>query len=59
MKLYNVQDGDRPMWVLANSFGDALTRWKYHIAKENEMDFKDVDDPQGVHFVCDDDELLP
>lgn len=59
MKLFNVQDSDRPMWVIADSYGHAVERWKVLVAKENDMWLDDVEDPQGVHFVCDHDELLP
>ena len=60
-KLYHVQDHDRPMWVVAESYQDAVDRWKEKIAEENPEDCPtkdDVEDPQGVQFVCDDDELL-
>lgn len=58
MKLFQVQDSDHPRWVVANSYGDAVLCWKEHVAKENDMAPEDVEEPAGVHFVCDDPELI-
>jgi len=58
MKLFNIQDSDRPMWIIATDFGDAVYRWKQKIADENDMAIEQVDEPQGCQFVCDEDELL-
>lgn len=63
MPLYHVQDSDRPMWVIAPSFPEALDKWAKLIVKEN-PDMEDVglvlaqNPPRGVAHVCDDDELL-
>ena len=56
MPLYHVQDSDRPCWVVAASWNDALAQWRTLIAKEN--DDSDDADPQGIAYVCDNDELI-
>lgn len=58
MNLYHVQDNDRPMWVLAKDYGHAVTLWKRHVGEENDMSAIVVDEPQGVQFICDEDDLL-
>ncbi len=56
--LYHIQDNDRPMWVLASNYGEAVERWKQHIAPENECLPEDVEEPMGVSFVCDANDIL-
>lgn len=56
MKLFNVQDKERPMFVVAASFLDALARWTTLIQSENPGE--DIEPPQGVQFIADEDELL-
>lgn len=56
MNLYHVQDSDRPMWVIAATWGGAVEKWKAKIREENGGVCDD--EPQGVQFVCDEDELL-
>ena len=59
MPLFLVQDTDRPMWVFAGDYGHACVKWKKRMAVENEMDnWEDVEEPQGINFICDDDEVL-
>lgn len=58
MNLYHVQDADRPMYVVAASFGDAIDRWKEVIATENNMSINEVEEPMGCEYVCGSDELL-
>ena len=55
MPLFNIQDSDRPLWVVAKDWGDALEQWREQIIHENDGD---VSDPQGIQYVCDDDDLL-
>lgn len=55
MPLFHVQDSDRPLWVVAKDYVDALESWREQIIHENEGE---VSEPQGVQHVCDDDELL-
>jgi hypothetical protein len=56
--LYHVQDADRPMWVIAPSWTVALARWKILVAVENDMPVAEVEEPQGIQFVCDDRDLI-
>jgi hypothetical protein len=58
MSLYHVQDSDRPLWVVADNYGQAVDRWTAVIADENNMLPAEVAAPQGIHHICDDDELL-
>jgi hypothetical protein len=58
MPLFHVQDGDRPMWVVANSFTEAHVKWAEKVAQENDCSPLDLDMPSGVTFVCEDDDLL-
>jgi hypothetical protein len=55
MPLYQVQDSDRPLWVVAKDWQDALAQWKAVIAAENDGDDAE---PQGIQHVCDNDELV-
>jgi hypothetical protein len=59
MPLYHVQDSDRPMWVIANDYGDAVDSWKKFVAQENDMSYLEVEEPRGVQFICDRDDLIP
>lgn len=58
MPLFHVQDPDRPMYVVAATYGEAVDRYLRLVADENELPVKDCDLPQGVQFVCDDEDLL-
>jgi len=58
MSLYHIQDSDRPMWVMARDYGHAVNKWKVFIAKENDMEEKDVEEPVGVELVCEDNDFL-
>jgi hypothetical protein len=55
MPLFHVQDSDRPLWVVAKDWSDAIQQWKQQIAHENDGD---ISEPQGVQYVCDNDDLL-
>lgn len=56
MSLFHVQDDDRPMYVVASNYLDAIAKWQKVIETEN------VDQPQaqpkGVAIICDDDDLI-
>lgn len=54
-KLYHVQDNDRPLFVIAGSWSGAVSMWKRAIAMENDMSVADVDEPQGVQLVAEED----
>lgn len=50
--LYRIQDDDRPMYVLAPSFSEALERWRALIRRENPGDPENENaDPEGISFV--------
>lgn len=55
MNLYYIQDADRPMWVVAIDWQDALDKWKAKIREENEGE---CDEPEGIQLVCESDDLL-
>ncbi len=58
-KLFNVQDSERPAFVIAHSFEEALSKWKVAVAEENATDseYEEVP-PAGIMHVCDGDELI-
>jgi hypothetical protein len=58
-KLFNVQDRDRPAFVIAHTFEEALSKWKVAVAEENATDseYEEVP-PAGIMHVCDGDELI-
>jgi len=61
MKLYYVQDADRPLHVLAEDLAHAVGRWKAQISREDPESFPTadhVDDPDGAHVICDGTEVL-
>lgn len=58
MPLYYVQDSDRPLYVVAADFGQAVRKWQGLIAQENEIPADEAGSPEGVHHLCDGDELL-
>ena len=52
--LYYIQDADRPMYVLAESYDHALTKWEKRIRIENNMEGDDYIEPvQGIQFIAD------
>lgn len=55
MPLYRVQDDDRPMWVIAPSWGDAIEAWKTQIRVENDGQ---CSEPSGVELVCYDNDVV-
>lgn len=57
-KLYHVQDADRPMYVVASSFQEALDTWTAYIAGENDMKVEDVEGPNGVSLICNGGDLI-
>lgn len=59
MKLFLVQDPDRPMHVIANSWSHALEKWKDRIAQENTMQPEDVEEPSGIHLIAEDNDIIP
>lgn len=57
-KLFQIQDADRPMWVIACDWNQALTKWKEFVGVENALPADEVDGPRGITLVCDETELL-
>ena len=41
MNLYHVQDADRPMYVVAFSYGHAVELWEEVIREENDIETGD------------------
>ena len=59
MPLYQVQDADRPMYVWAKTWMNALNAWKQHIAIENgNMPVSDVEEPLGIMYVAEDHDVI-
>lgn len=58
MPLYRIRDADCPAFVVANSFQGAIDKWKWAVARENDITMAEVDDPRGVEFACRDAELI-
>src|ERR1041385_685774 len=46
MPLFHVQDSDRPGWVIAENFAEAVRKWETAVAKENDGDKGEP--PKGV-----------
>ena len=58
MPLFQVQDADGDMWVVAKDFCEAEKKWRKHVARENHMDVREVEDPRGIVFICHDSEFI-
>lgn len=58
MPLFKVQDPDRPMWIIADTFGGAIEEWNKVIAIENDIKEDEVDPPIGVEFICPDEDIV-
>ena len=57
--LYHIQDSDRPMYVVAKDWVDALNKCKSLIVKENDIPPDDEpDEPDGIMLVAGDDDLI-
>lgn len=56
-KLFHIQDSDRPIWVVATDWQDALNKWRKLIVEENGDDEASAN-PDGIEWVCDSNELL-
>lgn len=52
MNLYQVQDSDRPMFVIATSWMAAVEMWKEQIAEENKITPADMNEPNGINLIC-------
>lgn len=58
MPLFEVQDADRPMYVVDDNYSDALEYWKEAVAIENDIPTNEVEPPLGIRFVCGNDDLI-
>ena len=58
LNLYHVQDGDRPMYVLAIDWKGAIDRWKARVGEEGGLNIEELDEPRGISMVADADDLL-
>lgn len=53
IRLFHIQDSDRPCYVIAEDYQLAVNKWKEQIMKENEIqDIEEVYEPQGVQFLA-------
>ncbi len=58
MPLFQIQDSDRPVWVIAPSYGLAVEYYDKAIAIENECEPGEVEPPTGVCHICEDCDIL-
>jgi hypothetical protein len=58
MPLFHVQDTDRPMYVIAETYSKALEEWAKSMVIENECHIDDMEPPLGIRYVCPDDDLI-
>lgn len=58
LNLYLVQDDDRPLYVLAQDWNDALRGWQLRIRRENDMEPDEDCQPSGIHLVASADEIV-
>ena len=58
MKLFHIQDSDRPMYVIGDNWQGALSKWKNLVADENNMQPTEVEEPLGIALISLDDELI-
>ena len=56
--LYEVQDDDRPMYVVASCWNHAMDAWREVVAQENGIKPDNVFEPQGIRYVCCANDLL-
>lgn len=59
--LFHVQDGDRPMYVIASDWGCALAKWRAQIINENPDCFDAGEQPQpdGIQLLAVNDGPMP
>ena len=46
--LFQIEDADRPMFIVCPDFESALSEWRTMMANENEIPAADVDGPDGI-----------
>lgn len=55
-KLFYIQDCDRPMYIVAGSWSEAVYSWKTIVAVENDDEIEETSEPAGVSLIADEDE---
>ncbi len=58
MPLFQIQDCNRPGWVVAESINEAINKWLSASAAEEGCSTEDISDPDGVVMVCDNHDLI-
>jgi len=59
MPLFQVQDNDCPMFVVAADWAEAIAKWRAkHDADYDGVATKENWNPLGIHHICDDNELI-
>ena len=58
MSLYHIQDPDRPLYVVAGTYAQAVDGWRALATQENKDCDMTGEEPDGVALVCGDDDLL-
>jgi hypothetical protein len=53
--LFHVQDTEREAFVIANNYGEALSKWEEAVKKEND---RETWIPRGISYICGDDDLI-
>ena len=56
--LYLIQDDDRPCYVVARGWMDAIEKWEWVMAQENEITPEEVESPNGIQLICEASELI-
>lgn len=56
--LFHVKDSERPMFVIAADWSEALEAWRALIASENDGVLGPSENPLGIDHLCSSDELL-
>ena len=59
--LFQIQDFDRPAYVIADNYHEAITKWQHALYSESPDDYKNIDDvalPNGINLICIDDEII-
>lgn len=57
--LYYIQESDRPMYVIANSYEEAFNKWVKLIRKENNMTpDEEVEPPLGIQFIAEENDII-
>jgi len=58
MPLFQIQDDDRPMYIVASDLQQAVQKWREVLDCENPDDDCSGTQPQGIIFLASDDDLI-